>query len=116
MAKAREPWLKSAAGPAEKPLPELVFRNMPPSEALVALAREQDALYRGVVQVEAAATRVTMHRLEPARFRVSVTSQAGGLAREGVAETAELTAAVRYAFTELLRDTVHQRRSTAHAA
>jgi hypothetical protein len=109
MAKAREPWLNSAAAPAEKPLPELVFRNLLPTDALVALAREQDALYRGVVRVDAAPSRVTMHRLDAGRFRVSVTSQAGALAREGSAESGELTAAVRYAFTELLRDTVDQR-------
>jgi hypothetical protein len=94
-------------------LPALVFRNMLPTEALVALAREQDGLYRSVVHVAPEASLVTMHRLGEGRFRVSVTSDAGGAMRAGEAESAQLEWALRYAYTELLRDTLRHSESAA---
>lgn len=99
------------------PLPELVFRALPPSEELLSLAREQDALYRAVVRVAPVASKVVIERLaNERRHRVQVRAQARGRERCGAAEYTDAAIALRSAFTELLRNTVDDAPCSSTAA
>ncbi len=85
--------------------PELTFRALPPSEALLMLAREQDALCRAVHPLDAASARVSITR-EAERgtmHEVMVRASDGGLERCGSGRHANAEVALRVAYSELLR-------------
>lgn len=88
-----------------KAKPELVFRAMWPTEALIDLVREQDGLYRGVVRVDAEPSSVTITKA--GQYRVEAHSRVRGTSRSGCAEHATVDRAIREAYTELLRRTVN---------
>jgi hypothetical protein len=92
---------------AEPLRPELRFRALAPREALVELAREQDALLRGVIEVDGAASKVAIERLAAdgaARYHVLVRSAVRGAPRCGSFEHSDASIALRTAYTELLRN------------
>lgn len=90
--------------------PELRFRSMAPSEPLLELAREQDALLRAVIAVDRAASRVTIEKLAQGgeRFSVLVRAVVRGSERCGRGEHGDGAAAMRAAFTELLRHALQE--------
>lgn len=92
---------------------------MPPSESLIALAREQDALCRAVVDMMVGVARVvitaragTLGKLHEARVQLT----AGGATWCGHAEHLEAETAVREAYTALLRHVVRATPCTYVAA
>jgi len=100
-----------AHAPAAAPLPELLFRAMAPSEPLLWLAREQDALYRGVISVDVRASHVTVERRAHdggMRYSVLVRSTVRGSEKCGCSEHHDASSAVRAAYTSLLRHTVNE--------
>lgn len=84
--------------------PEVVFRGLLPSEALLALVREQDALLREVVATVPRVRRALLVQ-EPRRagYRVEVSSELHGRLLLGQAEHPRADVAVRRAYSELLR-------------
>lgn len=98
---ARPPSLPTAVAGEQ---PWLCFRAMAPSESLVALAREQDALCRGVLSVDSAATRVEIER-RGAHHHVVVRAASQGVERCGSAAHVAPEIALRVAYSELLRST-----------
>lgn len=86
--------------------PELLFRRMAPSEQLLSLAREQDQLYRAVIDVDGEASHVTIERQvrdAGTRYWVTVRSHAQGREACGCADHADAEIALRAAYTSLLR-------------
>jgi hypothetical protein len=108
----------------ERAKAEMRFVAMAPTEHLLTLVREQDALYRGVVRVDPPSTHVTLTRERTdgqIQYRAVARAQSRDVARKGCARHADAEVAVREAFTELLRDTVeagstHQACPCAQAA
>jgi hypothetical protein len=88
--------------------PELHFRAMAPSEPLLELAREQDTLLREVLEVDAAASRVTIEKHGAGAFGVFVRATMRGNDRCGRAEHADGATAVRAAYTALLRHALQE--------
>jgi len=87
-------------------LPEVVFRGVLPSDELLQLVREQDALLRAVVGVDARASHAAIAlqpRTPTRRFRVRVAAYVDHEERYGCVEYAHLDEAVRRAYSELLR-------------
>lgn len=87
-------------------LPELTFRAMPPSEGLLMLAREQDALCRAVHPLDETPAAVTVMRQTEGRamaHEVVVRAHFHGRERCGTARHADAGLALRSAYSELLR-------------
>ena len=91
--------------------PELRFRGMAPTEALLSVAREQDELFRSVLTVDQAASQVSVERREHdagVRFQVLVRAFVRGSERCGCFEHADAQRALRESYTALLRAVVHE--------
>ena len=88
--------------------PEVRFRGMAPSEALLDLAREQDGLLRAVLRVDAEESRVTIEspREQSAAFQVQVQLRVRGASRYGCFVHRDARIALRSAYSELLRHPV----------
>jgi hypothetical protein len=103
----RSPVLTSAVANAS--VPELRFIAMAPSESLMQLAREQDAVCRGLLELAQACSRVELERVVSERstvHRVWVRVWRHGVERCGQAEHERAEVALRAAYTELVRHAV----------
>lgn len=101
--------LAGVEAPSHARYPTLHFRAMPPSEALIALAREQDALCRAVAGVPLATGHIEITRAPGTMapmYAVRVEVAADGSPRCGAAEHPDAEAALRDAYTALLRNLV----------
>jgi hypothetical protein len=99
------------AGSSRALRPELRFRGMAPTEALLPVAREQDELFRSVLAVDHAASQVSVERREHdagVRFQVLVRAFVRGSERCGCVEHADAQHAMRESYTALLRAVIHE--------
>lgn len=87
------------------PRPELTFRGLLPNEALIDMAREQDALLRGVLSAQIGVAQVLIERSHDRapHHRVRVAAEVGGEPKRGCAEHRDAASALRMAFSSLLR-------------
>lgn len=85
--------------------PEVRFRGMAPSESLLELAREQDALLRSVLRVDGEESRVVIEspRDKSPEFQVQVQLRMRGAVRYGCFVHRDARVAMRSAYSELLR-------------
>jgi hypothetical protein len=81
---------------------EVVFRGVLPSDSLLAMVREQDALLCSVLSVVPRMRRVEISR-QPAGFRVHASGQSGERELRGQAEHPQVEVALQRAYSELLR-------------
>ncbi|HEY6881171.1 MAG TPA: hypothetical protein VI299_24260 [Polyangiales bacterium] len=90
--------------PSTKGAPEVVFRGIVPSDALLAIVREQDALMCSFLSHAPENRRVVIRREQGERM-VEAAVSAGLRGRQGYGQAAHTNTqeAVRRAYTELLR-------------
>lgn len=88
--------------------PEVVFRGVLPSDVLLALAREQDALLHTMLHAMPTARRIVIAR-GPGRYLVSARGEVSGREVVGEAMDAKPELALQHAYSELLRATLESR-------
>lgn len=105
-------------GERTPPRPELTFRGLLPNEALIEMAREQDALLRGVLSSPIGVAHVLIERRHDhgSHHRVRVAAEVAGESKRGCAEHREPEWALRMAFSSLLRDVAGGKREHDCAA